>query len=118
MSNEEEISQEPQDQIWIVGPMAGDARTTRSIARRDIVEKPVETLQVRTNFQRFLQSLKSIVDVEVPAVGPFELDEVQFSAEISANGEFKLLGTGAGVQATSGVTFTLRRKVQPAGVKS
>jgi hypothetical protein len=107
MSNENEKSQE---QIWIVGPMASDARATRSIARRDIVEKPVETLRVRNNFHRFLQSLKSIVDVDVPAVGQFELDEVQFSAEISANGEFKLLGTGAGVQATSGVTFTLRRK--------
>jgi hypothetical protein len=112
MSNEEEMNQEPQDQIWIVGPMAGDARATRSIARRDIVEKPVDTLQVRTNFHRFLQSLESIVDVEVPVVGQFELEEVQFSAEISANGEFKLLGTGAGVQATSGVTFTLRRRRQ------
>jgi hypothetical protein len=106
---------EEKEQIWIVGPMAGDARTTRSIAKRDIVEKPVEVLKVRENFHRFLEGLKAIVDVEMPVAGPFELDEVQFSAEISANGEFKLLGTGAGVQATSGVTFTLRRKAQGSG---
>jgi hypothetical protein len=113
MSNENEINKEPQNKIWIIGPMAGDARATRSITRRDVVEKPVEVLQVRNHFHHFLQSLEAIVDVDVPAVGQFELDEVQFSAEISANGEFKLLGTGAGVQASSGVTFTLRRKVQP-----
>ena len=90
---------------------ASDAFMYQYMAQRaNIVERPVEVLKVRDNFHRFLSSLKSIVDVDVPAVGQFELDEVQFSAEISANGEFKLMGTGAGVQATSGVTFTLRRK--------
>jgi hypothetical protein len=109
MSDEQEMSQES-EQIWVVGPVAGDSRASRSIARRDVVERPVDVLKVRDNFHRFLSSLKSIVDVDVPAVGQFELDEVQFSAEISANGEFKLMGTGAGVQAANGVTFTLRRK--------
>ena len=110
MNDEQTAEPKEKEQIWIVGPVAGDARTVR---KRDIVARPAEVLQVRENFGRFLQSLKAIVDVEVPTVGQFELDEVQFSAEISANGEFKLMGTGAGLEATSGVTFTLRRK-QPA----
>jgi hypothetical protein len=43
-------------------------------------------------------------------VGDFVLDEVSFSAEIGSDGEFKLVGTGIGISASSGVTFTLRRK--------
>ena len=43
-------------------------------------------------------------------VGAFELSEIQFSAELSAEGEFKLLGTGIGVAAGSALTFVLSRK--------
>ena len=51
-----------------------------------------------------------IVNVKVPTIGDFELDQVQFTAEITADGDFKLLGTGVGIEAKSGVTFTLRRR--------
>lgn len=79
---------------------------------RDIVERTVDVTQVRANFERFLQNLKEIIDVEVPRVGTFVLDEVSFSAEISVSGDFKLLGVGTGIDAQGGVTFTLRQKQQ------
>jgi hypothetical protein len=41
------------------------------------------------------------------------LEEVEFSAEVSADGEFKLLGTGIGVEAKGGVKFTLMPRIFP-----
>ena len=94
--------------ITIVGTSSG---TTRGPVR-DIVEKAVDVTQVRAKFEQFLQNLKGILDVEVPHVGSFVLDEVSFSAEVSVNGDFKLLGVGAGVDAKGGVIFTLRHNQQ------
>jgi len=96
------------NEITIIGPSTSQTRTRGR--ERDIIERTVEVTKVRDTFTRFLQGLSEIIDVKVPTVGDFELDEVQFNAEISADGDFKLLGTGVGIEATSGVTFTLRRK--------
>ena len=104
MSNE--ATNQPKQEITIIGVLSGSVRSSR----REIVEKTVDVNQVRENFARFLQGLKSLLSDTVPSVGAFELDEVQFNAEISANGDFKLLGTGVGLEATTGVTFTMRRK--------
>ncbi len=98
--------------LAIVGTLGGKARG----ARRDIVEKMVDVDHIRHSFSRFLESLNELIDVEVPVVGDFELQEVQFRAEISADGDFKLLGAGVGIEASSGVTFTLRRRSQVADV--
>ena len=98
--------------ITIVGTSSS---TTRGPVR-DIVERAVDVTQVRANFEQFLQNLKGILDVEVPHVGAFVLDEVSFSAEVSVNGDFKLLGIGAGVDAKGGVIFTLRHNQQNQGV--
>ena len=92
--------------ITIIGPSAGQTRRRE----RDILERTLEVDKVRESFVYFLNGLKKIIDVKVPAVGDFELDEFQFRAEITADGDFKLLGTGIGIEATSGVTFTLRRR--------
>ncbi len=94
--------------ITIVGTSSGATRGPV----RDIVERTVDVTQVRANFERFLQNLKEIINVEVPHVGTFVLDEVSFSAEISVSGDFKLLGVGTGIDAQGGVTFTLRQKQQ------
>jgi hypothetical protein len=94
--------------ITIVGTVSGASRDST----RDIVERATDVVHVRENFERFLRSLKEILDVEVPHIGAFELDEVAFSAEISASGDFKLLGVGVGIEANGGVIFTLRQKSQ------
>ncbi|MUG95770.1 hypothetical protein F7734_26805 [Scytonema sp. UIC 10036] len=92
--------------ITIVGTTSNELRADE----RSVTEQTLKVTDVREGFSRFLAGLKEIISVEVPFVGEFELDEVEFTAEISANGEFKLLGTGVGIEGKSGVTFTLRRK--------
>jgi hypothetical protein len=101
-----EIAPAEQGQMAIVGTLPGMTRDRR----REVVERTVDVAHVRRSFESFLANLRSIIDVDLPRAGEFELDEVQFSAEISANGDFKLLGTGVGLEAKSGVLFTLRRK--------
>lgn len=96
--------------ITVVGTSSSKLRD--GSGDRKITEQTLKVTQVREGFSRFLAGLREIIDVQVPVVGDFELEEVQFTAEISANGEFKLLGSGVGVDAKSGVTFTLRRKTQ------
>ena len=76
---------------------------------RKVVERSVAPEAVREGFKAFLSELGQVVAADSPRVGDFLLDEITFSAEIAANGEFKLLGTGVGLSASSAVSFTLRR---------
>ena len=78
---------------------------------RKLVEKSIPLDKLQQNFVSFLNGLQQIfLEVGQSKVGDFMLDEVSFSAEIGADGEFKLMGTGIGISSSSGVTFTLRRK--------
>lgn len=78
---------------------------------RKAVDKSISLDTLQKNFTHFLENLQQIfLEVGQGKVGDFILDEVTFSAEISADGEFKLVGTGVGISATSGVTFTLHRQ--------
>jgi hypothetical protein len=96
-----------ENKIRIVGTLAGDqVRGTK----REIVERRVDVNRVRQHFQEFMEGLRQIIDVDVPSIGDFELEEITFGAEVAASGEFKLLGVGFGAEASSGVTFTLKRK--------
>jgi hypothetical protein len=83
-----------------------DNEQVRRLAEKKL---PLDTLQ--QSFTQFLQSLQQMVAVEQARAGNFVLEEIAFRAEIGVDGEFKLLGTGVGASATSGVTFTLRLKL-------
>src|SRR6266536_886857 len=78
--------------------------------RIELVSSTIEVSKLRERFKEFMSSLQSIIEVHAPTDSPFQLNEIQFSAEITANGDFKLLGTGVGVEAKSAVTFVLQRK--------
>jgi hypothetical protein len=78
---------------------------------RKLIETGVGLDLLRQNFARFLENVQAVIDAGQDQAGDFVLDEITFSAEIGADGEFKLLGTGFGVTASSGITFTLRRKL-------
>lgn len=77
----------------------------------ELISKQLDVHQLRQKFYEFIGSLQSIIDIKLAENCPFELNEIQFSAEIGANGDFKLLGTGIGLDSKSGVTFVLRRKI-------
>ncbi|MGB0092495.1 MAG: hypothetical protein WBP81_08175 [Solirubrobacteraceae bacterium] len=73
------------------------------------MESSVTLDSLQSNLQRFVGALGEVLAAGQASAGQFELNEVSFSAEIGANGEFKLLGTGVGVSGSSAVTFTWRR---------
>lgn len=77
---------------------------------RKVVDSAVSVQDLQNNFASFLGSLRQILAVDSGSVGDLVLDEIKFSVEIGAKGDFKLLGTGVGASATSGLTFTLRRQ--------
>jgi len=79
-------------------------------SRVEMVSEQVDVSVLRDRFQAFLASLRNMIDVDLPGDLPFELEEIQFSAEITASGEFKLLGAGVGLEIGSAVTFVLQRR--------
>jgi hypothetical protein len=97
--------------VTIAAPKVGGLRGSRGAEQTDrIVEEGIPLDKLQQGFARFMNGLQQIVTFHQGRVGDFELDEITFSAEIGADGEFKLLGTGVGLRATSGVSFTLRRQ--------
>jgi hypothetical protein len=88
-------------------------RPSEDLTRGDrlvLVSKALNVDLLRERFDDFMAKLQSIVHTDDEHSGAFRLDEIQFSAEISADGEFKLMGTGVGFEAKSGVTFVLKRR--------
>jgi hypothetical protein len=77
--------------------------------RLTLISKPLNVDLLRQGFEDFMSKLQSIVQAGHEQAGPFRLDQIEFSAEITADGEFKLLGTGVGLEAKTGVTFVLKR---------
>lgn len=89
-----------------------ETATSRGQAELSRVTEKISVDALRDKFTQFMQSLESAfaVDQVQTAHGVFQLSEIQFSAEMSAEGEFKLLGTGVGVTANAALTFVLKRK--------
>jgi hypothetical protein len=100
----------PEDDMTIEIRTLGDEDLSRGSV--DFVTRQLKVSELNDRFRQFIQGLRAIVDLREAETGPFELVEIQFSAEISAEGEFKLVGSGVGISASSGVTFVLHKKNQ------
>lgn len=85
-----------------------DSNTSRGTA--EIVSKAIDLDHLRGRFSDFMSKLQTIVEIGTTAASAFQLEEVEFSAELTANGEFKLFGTGVGIEASSAIKFVLRRR--------
>jgi hypothetical protein len=96
--------------ITIVTTDAASGRRDRGDHVRRVVESSVSADRLQANLTRFLDALAGVLEAKATSSGDFELDEVGFSAEIGADGDFKLLGAGVGVSASSAVTLTWRRR--------
>lgn len=103
--------------ITFIGAEEEQASSTRSGTRSaaDQVKRVTNEISVDDlsgKFVEFMQSLETAFAVPElhTAAGAFELTEIQFSAELSASGDFKLLGTGVGVAANTALTFVLSRR--------
>ena len=87
------------------------SRGSRGLTDRvELVTRTFDMDKVKQNFTQFVSGLQSLMDTTWDETSVFQLKEVQFSAEVSATGEFKLLGTGVGIQGSSTITFVLQRK--------
>jgi hypothetical protein len=84
-------------------------RGVRDEARK-VVEEGIPLENLQRGFKNFMDALSQIVKAGHSKVGDYMLDEISFSAEVGAEGEFKLLGTGVGISGSAGVTFTLHRQ--------
>lgn len=78
--------------------------------RTEIVSKAIPVDELRKRFKQFMLDLQAIIEEDATNNGPFQLSEVEFSAEITSKGEFKLLGVGLGGEMSNAVKFTLKRK--------
>ena len=87
------------------------SRGSRSLTDKvELVTSTLDINKLKQSFTKFVSGLQSIIDAEVDEASPFQLKEIQFSAEISASGDFKLLGTGVGIEGSSTITFVLQRR--------
>lgn len=78
--------------------------------RTTLVTSALDVGVLRDQYKGFMRGLQSIIDVGDERAQEFQLAEIQFSAELTGTGEFRLLGTGVGLQASSAITFVLQRK--------
>jgi len=89
-----------------------ETATSRGGSELSRVTEKISVDVLRDKFTEFMRGLEAAfaVDEVQTAHGVFQLSEIQFSAEMSASGDFKLLGTGVGVAAGTALTFVLTRK--------
>lgn len=82
-----------------------EGERTGWFARRTTISP--ETLQA--NLKRFLGSMTTAMEGIPSVLAGFELNEIELSLEIGAEGEIGLLGTGGKVSGTGSISLTLKR---------
>lgn len=98
------MSQMPEnDTIPVVTSTQSDLRGDEAT----ITEFKVQKLS--DNLQTFLSNLDKVMNKMNTKVGGFEVDEMEVYAEISAEGQISLLGTGVQTGAMGGFKLILRR---------
>ena len=75
-----------------------------------MVTKAIPVDELRQRFKQFIWDLQTIIGEDAVNNCPFQLSEVEFSAEITGKGEFKLLGIRLGGEVSNAVKFALKRK--------
>ncbi|WP_159029323.1 Pepco domain-containing protein [Streptomyces viridochromogenes] len=70
-------------------------------------EIPSEELQSRLG--EFVANMRGVIASLPQKAGEFQLNEVTFSAEVSAKGTVSLLGSGGELAGQAGITFTFTR---------
>jgi hypothetical protein len=88
----------------------GDSRPERGIG--DALARAVSAVDVSVlskNMESFLAQLRTILSPGAANVGGFEIAQVEVSAQITADGQVCLLGSGAKVEVQGWVKFVLRR---------
>ncbi|WP_204153018.1 hypothetical protein [Leptolyngbya sp. CCY15150] len=95
-----------EDRIWVVTVR----QSTTLTERRELIETQIDVGVLSGELQSFLSKLGSILTATPKAIGDYELDEIELSAEVSASGTIKILGSGIESSLGSGLKFVFRRK--------
>ena len=105
---------EPARTICVLGLEDTDQGRTDRLALRRLdewraarTEIPAGELQSRLG--DFVSSMREVIASLPERAGGFRLNEVTFSAEVSAKGTVSLLGSGGELAGQAGITFTFTR---------
>jgi hypothetical protein len=95
---------------------ADQDRNSAVTSLRTIGESVCQYVQVPPQFLEaqvlsFLEKLQLVVGNLPERVGEFSIEEIELSAEVTAEGKVAFLGTGGQLGGTGGLTFTFKRKV-------
>ena len=73
--------------------------------------QPVRTSDLRDRLTTFLDQLKEVIGNVPEAYGHYQMDEIEISAEVTASGQLRLLGSGGSAGAKGGIKFKFKRSI-------
>jgi hypothetical protein len=99
--------------IRVVPAAGGEAKGSKSVF--GLAPEPVtlKTSVLRSNLKAFLGTISDLVAGVPESVAPFDLDEIELTVEINAEGSVQLVG-GLKVGASGGITLRLKRQASNA----
>ena len=99
-------------QISIIG-MAEDGGNSRGGARA-LIEDALDSALLRDNLSAFVHTLDGVFDGLKENVRDYNLDEIEVSANISANGGISLIGS-VSTEFSGGLKLVFKKKVGDSG---
>lgn len=96
------------DHIWVVAVEEADDRAFWD--RRKVDREKLELGVFQTKMAEFVASMQAVIARVEEEAGRWRLDEVQVAVEIGSKGSVNLLGTGAEISSTGGLSLTFRRE--------
>jgi len=88
----------------------GERGWRRSRAEASLVRNTVGSATIRESLVEFLNAMSDAISGIPEFLGPLYVSEIELSAEISASGKISLMGSGAEIGTTGGISFKLVRK--------
>lgn len=85
---------------------------------KDLISVALNVTSLHIRFREFLEDLYEIIGKDEDSDSPFQLEEIEFSAEITAEGDFKLLGVGASASTTGAIKFVHKRVKEDSGMQT
>ncbi|AXE87038.1 hypothetical protein [Streptomyces sp. Go-475] len=86
-----------------------DRLTLRRLEEWRAARTEIPAEELRARLADFVTSMQDVIASLPERAGEFRLNEVTFSAEVSAKGTVSLLGSGGELSGRAGITFTFTR---------